>query len=352
MSSRRLASVVAQAAVIGILVTASFRLSAQTQPAPTASTPQAAAWNQPKTPDGQPDLQGVWVNYDRTPFERTGRRPRNENDDDPVNGAAQTIVGSYDRPWTMLTRPQEEARPSMVVDPPDGIVPLKASAEQRRDYDAVRMGDSWAHQSGWERCITRGVPGGMFPAAYNAAYQIVQGPGYVAIIYEMIHEARIIPIDGSPHLPSTVRHWNGDSRGRWEGNTLVVDVTNYNDKANIATSAASGRIRGVHQSASAHVVERFTRVSADRIDYQVTVDDPEIYSKPWTVAMPLTRDPEYRIYEYACHEGNQAMVTILRGANADEVGDVQPPDAIGGQCDRCLSAGVDLARRPATEHGN
>jgi len=131
---------------------------------------------------------------------------------------------------------------------------LKASAEAKRDYDLEHNSDSWEHMSVWDRCITRGVPAGMFPAGYNNAYQIVQIPGYFVLLYEMIHEARVIPVDGSGHLPQNIRQWNGDSRGHWEGNTLVVDTTNYNGKGWIATSAATGRIKGIPQSEALHVV--------------------------------------------------------------------------------------------------
>src|SRR5262249_55420988 len=160
--------------------------------------------------------------------------------------------------------------------------------------------------------------GGMFPAGYNNAYEIVQAPGYVMIHYEMIHEARIIPIDGRPHLPSQVRSWNGDSRGRWDGNTLVVETTNYNAKGWIATQAAAGRIKGVPQTEPRRVVERFTPIDANTIDYQATIEDPAMYTRPWTVAIPLHRDPTYRLYEYACHEGNRAVENVLRGARAEE----------------------------------
>jgi hypothetical protein len=153
----------------------------------------------------------------------------------------------------------------------------------------------------------------MFPAGYNNAYQILQSPGYVVILSEMIHEVRFIPIDGRPHLPQSVRQWNGDSRGHWEGTTLGVATTNYRGQGMIATSAATDRIKGIHESQALHVVERFQRVDAGTISYEVTINDPEIYSAPWKVAMPLTRDPNYSIYEYACHEGNQAMENILRG---------------------------------------
>jgi hypothetical protein len=158
----------------------------------------------------------------------------------------------------------------------------------------------------------------MFPAGYNNAYQILQTPGYVVIMSEMIHDARVIPLDGRAHAPADVRSWDGDSRGRWEGNTLVVDTTNFNGKGWIATSAATGRIKGIPESEDLHVVERFTRTDAGTIRYEVTIDDPNEYTKPWKVSIPLTRDAEYVVYEYACQEGNQAVENILRGARAKE----------------------------------
>jgi hypothetical protein len=172
--------------------------------------------------------------------------------------------------------------------------------------------------SPWDRCVTRGMPGGMLPAGYNNAYQIMQFPGYVVILYEMIHEARIIPLDGRPAPPAQVRSWNGEPRGRWEGDTLVVETTNYNNLGWIATSQAGGRIKGIRHTDRLHVVERFRRAAADTISYSATIVDPEIYTAPWTVAFPLTADPDYRIYEYACHEGNYAMENMLRGARAQD----------------------------------
>jgi hypothetical protein len=158
----------------------------------------------------------------------------------------------------------------------------------------------------------------MFPAGYNNAYQILQIPGAVVILYEMIHETRVIPLDGRPHLPSRVRQWNGDSRGHWEGNTLVVDTTNYNGKGWIGTSAATLRIKGIPQSEALHVVERFTRVDPGTIDYRVTIDDPNVYAKTWEVRIPLSQEKDYRIYEYACHEGNHAVENVLSGGRAAE----------------------------------
>jgi len=280
-----------------------------------------------RTPDGQPDLQGVWTNATLTPFERPAQlagkatiteqeaaaieKRASENRVDRAPGSGDT--GSYNQAFfdsgtTWLSTRQS----SLVVEPSNGRVPLKPSAEAQRDYDLSHLGDSYIYHTSWERCITRGVPAGMFPAGYNNAYQILQTPGYVVIFSEMIHEARVIPLDGRPHLPRGVRQWNGDSIGHWEGNTLVVDTTNFNGKGMIATSAATGRIRSVHESEALHVVERFQRVDAETINYEVTIDDPNMYSAPWKVSMPLTKDANYTIYEYACHEGNYAMEDILR----------------------------------------
>jgi hypothetical protein len=294
----------------------------------------AKPWNPPKTADGQPNLQGVWTNATITPFERPAAlRDKPFLTDADVERLEQQAaatrseeappragdVGNYNQFWfDSGERVVSTRRSSLVIDPPDGRVPLRPEAEAGRDYASAHQGDSYEFMSVWDRCITRGVPGGMFPAGYNNAYEILQSPGYVVILYEMIHEARVIPLDGRPHLPADVRSWNGDSRGRWEGSTLVIDTTNYNDKGWIATQAAAGRVKGVRQTESLHVVERFAPIDANTIDYQATIDDPKMFTSPWTVAIPLHRDPSYRIYEYACHEGNRAVEGVLRGARAEE----------------------------------
>jgi hypothetical protein len=277
------------------------------------------------------DLQGIWTNATITPFERPAELgdkqflTENEIKDIETRAAANRVdrppqtgdVGSYNQFWfDSGTKAVKTGRTSLVIEPKNGRVPLKPEAEAKRDYNAAHNADSWEYMSVWDRCITRGVPAGMFPAGYNNAYQIMQVPGYVVILYEMIHEARIIPLDASPHLSSTVKLWTGDSRGRWEGNTLVIDTTNYNNKGWIATSAATGRIKGIPQSEALHVVERFTRVDRDTINYEVTIDDPNAYTQSWKVGIPLNRDPEYRIFEYACHEGNHAVGNVLSGGRA------------------------------------
>jgi hypothetical protein len=202
------------------------------------------------------------------------------------------------------------------VVPEDGRVPVKPAAEAKRDYNTAHSTDDFEYMSPWDRCITRGFPGGMFPGGYGNVYEIVQAPGYVAIVSEMIHETRVIPLDGRPL--SNIRQWNGESRGRWEGNTLVVDTTNYNNKGWIATNVASGRIKGIAQSEALHVVERLTRVDKDTIQYEITIEDPNIYTEPWKVAFPLYKDPAAQVFEYACHEGNYAMTNMLSGARAEE----------------------------------
>jgi len=288
----------------------------------------------PAPPAGAvPNLSGVWTNPTITPFERPA-----EFADKPflseqeaaayearIVGArtdappAPGNVGTYNQVWfdqgdkVVATR-----RTSLVVDPPDGRVPVRAEAEAKRDYDAAHVTDSYRYMSLWDRCITRGVPAGMFPAGYNNAYRIMQVPGYVVIAYEMIHDTRIIPLDGRPHLGQGIRLWNGDSRGHWEGDTLVVDTTNFNGKGWISTSAAGGRIKGIPETADAHIVERFTRTDADTILYRVTIEDPDVYTAPWTLEIPLHREPDYEIYEYACHEGNHAVANILRGGRAQD----------------------------------
>ena len=285
--------------------------SVMTQAPAAAANPAGAAkgWVAGKTAGGQPDIQGTWMNYDTTPFET------------PLPSANRGGGGGGVGPSSDFndTAPRRNAaRRSMVVEPSNGRVPVLAWAEAKRDSDMTRLQESWEFHSPWERCITRGIPGGIFPAGYGNGYQIVQSPGVVTILYEMIHEARIIPVDGSPHLPSHMKFWNGDSRGRWEGNTLVVDITNYNGKGTITTNAATGRIKGVPATEDLHVVERFTLVSPTQIDYEVTITDPKVYGAPWKIAMPLTKEDTYAMYEYACHEGNHAMPNTLSAGRAED----------------------------------
>jgi hypothetical protein len=287
--------------------------SPRAQVAPQSSTnhqasavkpmPAESKYVPPRTPDGQPDIQGKWVNFDETPFEASGpgRRPSDVNPPEH---------------WADHGSPVSARRRSMVVDPPDGLVPILPAALAKRDDNFAKIGQDWIYETPWVRCITRGVPGGMFPAQYNNGYSIHQAPGYVVIVYEMIHDARIIPLDGRPHVGGRIRMWNGDARGRWDGNTLVIETKNYNDEGMIATSAASGRTRGVAASDQMHVVERITPLDKDTLKYEATITDPKNYARPWSVMMPLNRDEGYLMIEYACHEGNYALPNELRAGRA------------------------------------
>jgi hypothetical protein len=300
----------------------------------SASKAPAKTWTPPKTAHGDPDLQGVWTSTTTTPFERSSQfgdrliltdeeyaemgkqleRQLNADNQESVSENARAGTGPPGH-WT--ERPKLASRQtSLVVEPANGRVPVTAAAEAKRDYDLAHNTDAFEHMSPWDRCITRGMPGGMFPGGYGNVYQIVQSPGYVTILAEMIHEARIIPLDDRPRL--SIKQWNGDSRGRWEGNTLVVETTNYNNKGWIATNAATGRIKGIPQSEALRVIERFTRVDKDTIQYEVTIDDPNVYTRPWKVAFAFYTDPDAQVFEYACHEGNHAMTNILSGARAEE----------------------------------
>ena len=295
------------------------------------------AWTAPRTPDGLPDLEGVWTNPTITPFERGEvfkysrvAPPESVADraffteEEAARYAALTAADreawlgytnrSLDAGTTLLSTRQT----SLVIDPPDGRVPVKAWAEAARDGNRARQTEDYRFMSAWDRCVTRGVPGSMFPSGYNNAYRFVQTPGFVIILYEMIHDIRVIPVTGRPHVDGDIRQWMGDARGRWEDDTLVVETKNFHDRGMLATSTGSGRMKGIPVSEALQVVERFTRLSEDELRWEVTVDDPEVYEQPWTVSMPLTRDPDYVMFEYACHEGNRDVALLLRGARLDE----------------------------------
>jgi hypothetical protein len=282
----------------------------------------------PRTPEGRPDLQGVWTNFESTPVEAPS--PEDAARLAPLEpwfpgisrpGDQRTIEGPNPSNVFNDTARRSQKRRSLIVDPPDGRAPLRPEAIARRALNLKRLTESWEFHTPWERCITRGVPGGMLPAGYNNGYRITQTADYITILYEMIHEPRIIPLDGRPHVDARIRLWNGDSRGRWENDTLVVDVTNYRAEevgtvaSGIATTAT---MKGVAQSEAMHVVERFTRTSGDTIEYEMKIEDPQIYTKPWTVAMPLNRADDYDVREYACHEGNYGLRNSLSGARVAE----------------------------------
>jgi hypothetical protein len=303
-----------------------FALSAAAQSRPAAPK----KWTNARTADGQPDLQGIWSNATITPLERPPELAGKEyftaqeaaeyekkvlregNRDRRSSDPTADLKGAYNEFWfDRGTRVVPTMRTSIVVDPSDGRVPALTPAGQRaaaaRETIARRPPENPEDLPPIVRCLvwpTSGPP--MLPTAYNNFYQIVQGPGYVGILTEMIHDMRIIPLDGRPHLPANIRQWMGDSHGRWEGDTLIVDTTNFTDKTNLSGS-----------DQNLHVIERFTRTAESTIRYEFTIDDPTAFTRVWKGEVPLMK-ASGPIYEYACHEGNYAMEGILKGARAQE----------------------------------
>lgn len=317
------------AAAIAIVWAANAPVEGQTAAA-TAKDATARTSSAARTAWGHPDLQGVWDYATITPMERPSdlagkevftpeeaaefeRRTLQQRNPDRRDGGAQADVSrAYNQFWWDYgTKVVGTRRTSLVVDPLDGkIPPLTAEGKKRADARTlIRNRPAYGPEDRnlWERCIlavNAGPP--MTPSAYNNNVQIFQTPTQVVILNEMINDARVVPLDGRPHLPSHIRQWRGDSRGRWEGNTLVVDTSNFNDEPNFrgATSAL-------------HVIERFTRAGPEMLVYEFTVSDPNTWTRPWSAAIPMTRTAG-PIYEYACHEGNYGMLNMLAGARAAE----------------------------------
>jgi len=328
---------------IGVIAVAAMTIATAAQ-TPVSGKP----WTPPRTADGQPDLQGVWISRTATPLERPAalagkslltdeevaalktradRLFKDGNSDfasgdavflaalsDPDRFKSNTSTHGSDE---MIER-EFDHHTSLVIDPPDGrIPPLTADGRHRREAAAAaaRRPDGPEDLDNPFRCLAWGVPrlGGRYGAGDLGYYQIVQSPGYVVLFMETGHEARIIPLDGRPHIPSQGRERSGDSRGHWEGNTLIVDTTNF---------ATGSYFMGAAENL--HLVERLTRVDADTIQYQMTFDDPMTWTRPWTAEMPLRQTTE-ALYESACHEGNFVMMTgLLSSAHA---GDMSAPDA-------------------------
>ena len=297
-----------------------------------------------RTPWGEPDLQGTWTSEAElsVPFERPReygnrqtmtdaefaarratlqKQTASDNADFDLETADTSNAGQVGSatspPPHWLERGKASRRTSMVIAPEDGRVPPMTDAGRQRlrqlragtfaggNFNAGAAFKGPEDLSLWERCITRGVPSAIFPTVYNANTRIVQAPGVVAITYEMIHDTRIVFTDGRTHVGGAIRGYHGDSRGRWEGDTLVVDVTNFSPKSDY---------RGAGETL--HLVERFTR-TANGLRYEVSVDDPHTWTTPWTAALEMTAQPE-AMFEYACHEGNNSMRNILSGARAAE----------------------------------
>ena len=331
--------VVALTLMMGVMWLGAARVVAQ---APSGVADDAStAWTLPRTPDGQPDLQGVWAHNSVTPLERppewAGKERLTDTELAELKRAASRVTesgldavfgdqlilaaiegtkdvdsydpttGNYNQFW--IVDRDFDNRTSLVVDPPDGLLPaLTPDAKQRQEARASHRvdhpADTWTDLPLTERCVTYGVP--RLSAGYNSYYQIIQSRDHVVIVMEMIHDARIIPLDGRPHLEGDIRQWHGDARGYWDGDTLVVETTNYSPKSNFMGSSENLRM-----------TERFTRVGPDTLNREVTIQDPTTWTKPWTVSIDLSAS-EDAIYEYACHEGNYSMEGILAGHRAEE----------------------------------
>ena len=321
-----------------------LRAQQPASPAPRLSSdsrtakPEGRRWTPPRTPWGDPDLQGNFTNkYEHgAPFERPQEFEGRRLEDVTARELAEVI---QKRQQDTLARapflggdPEgrignsaefrdiyeitKGSRAWLVVDPPDGRIPPLTPQAQARVAAQTRTVSSFGSGpfngpedfSLYDRCITRGFPGSMLPGVYGNSYQIVQGPGFVAIRYEMIHETRVIPLDGRPHAGAGIRLDMGDGRGHWEGTTLVVETTNFRERS-VYRNANPDTLR---------LVEHFTRTSPDRVEWSLTVTDPSTWTRPWTFAIPLTMNDSERIMQYECHEGNQAVSNILSAARSGE----------------------------------
>jgi len=282
------------------------------------------------TPWGDPDLQGTWPGGPlmAVPFERPpafGARTELTDEELSQRDAGVQAFLQADGPGVGPPSHWFEAgdsvpQTSLVIDPPDGRLPpltddgARRAKEWRASADANHPYEQPADFRLYDRCITRGVLGSAFPNIYSAGMQILQAPGLVVIRHEMIHESRIIPLDGRSRLAPAIRSYMGNARGRWDGDTLVVETTNFNGR----TGSYGRNGDGNPTSEALRLVERFRLVDANTLQYEVTVEDPRTFTGPWTVAFPLPRDDDYVIYEYACHEGNRAMRNILSERRAAE----------------------------------
>jgi hypothetical protein len=309
---------------------------AQTAGPPAAKPAAARTFVPPKTPWGEPDLQGLYSNKTITPLERPAqfagqseltveeiaalesRAAARSVDNGRAKGTEGDVTSAYNEFWWDRGKKVTTNRSSLIVDPPDGRVPALTADAQRRAAEEYKQpifrgggangrGSDWTtDRSLFERCITRGLPGAMSPSAYNNTYRIVQSPGVVAIQIEMLGGTRVIPITADRHVGAALRQYMGDSRGHWEGNTLVVETTNFSNHT---------LYRGASENMK--LIEHFTVVDPHTLDYEFTVVDPTTFVRPWTAAIPYVRTSD-QLFEYACHEGNYGMEGILLGARTEE----------------------------------
>ena len=329
MDDRCLVSLAAVTAAV--VLTLGISTSASAEAAENADQ----KWVPARLADGQPDIRGTWNNVGAAHIplqvpeelvgedlsrdewhalvqERSDRRKAVEWE----GFESSRGVGAYATYWFdwFWKEPVAGDAPALVVEPADGRLPeLTPQAKESVAFHREHLHDSYATMESGDRCISRGTYGIMMPTAYNNGKMFFQAPGYVVILSEMIHNSRIIPIDAGPHVDPKIKLWNGNPRGHWEGNTLVVESTNFK-----AVPNQRGPGSRAPQTEKRHVVERFTIVDSDTLHYQLRVDDPDTYVAPWTVAFNYKRDDDYQQYEYACHEGNYSVPSSLSGARVQE----------------------------------
>jgi hypothetical protein len=303
------------------------RSSAQTAARPKTSPP---SWTPPRTPWGDPDLEGVWTSDAAfaIPLERpsqfAGRSELSQAEyrqrldrDARIRRAAESAIGSFRADTAWLDRSFNQT--SLIVEPADGKLPPLApqAATRRAPRDEGTFGngpfDSPEDFTLYDRCITRGIVGSVLPVIYGNGNRILQTPGQVVITYEMVHDTRVIPLDGRPHIGQKIRQYLGDSRGHWEGNTLVVETTNLTDQTSIGLNG-----NGLRHSADMKIIERFTRTDRDVLRYDVTIDDPKTYARPWKISLPLTSPAGFYLLPYECHEGNHAVFNALSAERAED----------------------------------
>jgi hypothetical protein len=316
----------ALAGAFALAATFTVVLDAQTSSRAAVAAPTSTNATSPRTPWGDPDISGMWSTDDlrgipvQRPDEFGSRaeltdaeyaKRRAENDEGRTRelnrvGAFRNDVGTRTFRYT-----------SLVVEPGNGKLPLTAEAQRevaRRQVQRSNPPASWTDRSLYDRCITRGIFGSVLPVIYGNGNYIFQSPGYVTITYEMVHDTRVIPLDGRPHIGGSIRQYMGDARGHFEGDTLVIETTNFLGD----TTGIGGNGGGAPTSDVLHVVERITRVAPDMLNYEIAIDDPKTFTQPVKLRVPLTTSPGFQVLPYECHEGNNALHNILSAARAEE----------------------------------
>ena len=311
------------------LIASSFLLTPSLATAQAKGSAEASAarrvdpkWKAPRLSWGHPDLEGIWTTDDMrgVPMSRQpqyGTRMHLTDEEFAARARQRNTAREIDDARTGTFRNEEGSRDfsytSMVVDPPNGRVPALTPAATKRPRGGSSFGvGPWEKVqdfSLYDRCITRGAIGSFMPAVYGNGARIVQTPTHLVISYEMVHDTRIIPLDGRPHLSPNIQQWMGDSRARWDGDTLVIESKNFTDRTAVG---------GAPHSTGLRMTERLTRIDPEMIEYHITVNDPDTFTAPWTMRMTITQQPDYEIYEYACHEGNMAMRNALSAERAYE----------------------------------